>query len=38
MFEAADPLREELQALDLNRMTPLDVLAWVAEKQKGRNP
>ncbi len=29
-----DPLREELAALDLNRMTPLEVMAWVAERQK----
>jgi DNA mismatch repair protein MutS len=37
MFEPEyDPLREELEALDLGRMTPLDVMNWVAEKQ-GRN-
>ena len=37
LFELeADPLRVELEALDLNRMTPLAVLNWVAEKQKGR--
>lgn len=36
LFEAEpDPLREELEALDLNRMTPLDVMAWVAARQKG---
>jgi DNA mismatch repair protein MutS len=36
MFEPEpDPLRAELEALDLNRMTPLDVMAWVAGKQKG---
>ncbi|HWQ07526.1 MAG TPA: hypothetical protein VN436_00385, partial [Holophaga sp.] len=29
-----DPLREELNALDLNRMTPLDLMNWVAAKQK----
>jgi len=29
-----DPLREELEALDLSRMTPLDVMNWVAAKQK----
>jgi DNA mismatch repair protein MutS len=29
-----DPLREELNALDLNRMTPLDVMNWAAAKQK----
>ena len=28
-----DPLREELNALDLNRMTPLEVLNWVAARQ-----
>jgi DNA mismatch repair protein MutS len=34
MFEPEpDPLREELQALDLNRMTPMQVMAWVAERQ-----
>ena len=30
-----DPLRGELKALDLNRMTPLEALAWLAEKQQG---
>ncbi|WP_306597689.1 DNA mismatch repair protein MutS [Geothrix sp. 21YS21S-2] len=36
LFEAEpDPLREELDALDLNRMTPLEVMAWVAARQKG---
>jgi len=35
MFEAeADPLRDELNALDLSRMTPLQVMNWVAERQK----
>ena len=29
-----DPLREELNALDLNRMTPLEVTNWVAARQK----
>lgn len=29
-----DPLREELNGLDLNRMTPLEVMNWVAERQK----
>jgi len=29
-----DPLHEELKALDLSRMTPLEVMNWVAEKQK----
>jgi DNA mismatch repair protein MutS len=29
-----DPLREELNALDLNRMTPLEVMNWVAARQK----
>ena len=34
MFETEpDPLREELKALDLNRMTPLEVMNWVAERQ-----
>ncbi len=28
-----DPLREEVRALDLNRMTPLEALAWLARKQ-----
>ena len=31
-----DPLRAELDALDLNRMTPLAALAWLAERQGGR--
>jgi len=36
LFDAEpDPLREELEALDLNRMTPLEVMNWVAGKQKG---
>ncbi len=36
MFEVEpDGLRAELEALDLNRMTPLDALAWLAMKQKG---
>ena len=35
MFEAEpDPLREELNALDLSGMTPLAVMNWVAERQK----
>jgi DNA mismatch repair protein MutS len=29
-----DPIRAELEALDLNRMTPLEALAWLAERQK----
>jgi DNA mismatch repair protein MutS len=34
MFEPeADPLREELNGLDLNRMTPLEVMNWVAGRQ-----
>jgi len=34
MFEPeADPLREELNGLDLNRMTPLEVMNWVARQQ-----
>jgi DNA mismatch repair protein MutS len=36
MFEPGpDPLREELEALDLKRMTPLDVMNWVASQQGG---
>ncbi|MDP2876162.1 MAG: DNA mismatch repair protein MutS [Holophaga sp.] len=35
LFEAeVDPLRDELKALDLNRMTPMEALAWLAEKQR----
>ncbi len=35
MFEIEpDLLREELEALDLKRMTPLEVMNWVADKQK----
>ncbi len=38
MFDTEpDPLREELNTLDLNRMTPLEVMNWVAEKQKARS-
>lgn len=34
LFESEpDPLREELMALDLNAMTPLQVMNWVAERQ-----
>jgi DNA mismatch repair protein MutS len=34
MFEVeADPLRAELEALDLNRMTPLEALNWIAGKR-----
>jgi DNA mismatch repair protein MutS len=34
MFETApDPLREELEGLDLSRMTPLEALNWLAKKQ-----
>jgi len=34
LFEVEpDPLREELLALDLNTMTPLQVMNWVAERQ-----
>ncbi|MDE3245246.1 MAG: DNA mismatch repair protein MutS [Acidobacteriota bacterium] len=34
MFEPEpEPLREELEALDLKRMTPLEVMNWVAAKQ-----
>jgi DNA mismatch repair protein MutS len=32
-----DPLREDLEALDLNRMTPLEVMNWVAERQRKAN-
>ena len=36
MFEVeVDPLRAELEALDLARMTPLAALNWLAEKQGG---
>ncbi len=36
MFEPeSDPLREELEALDLKRMTPLEVMNWVAARQAG---
>ena len=35
LFETeVDPLREELKALDLNRMTPLEVMNWVADHQR----
>ena len=35
MFDAEpDPLREELNALDLNRMSPLEALNWLAAKQR----
>jgi len=34
LFETeSDPLRAELEALDLSRMTPLDALNWLAMKQ-----
>ena len=34
MFEVEpDPLRSELEALDLNRMTPLEALHWIAGKR-----
>jgi len=29
-----DPLRLEIEALDINSMTPIAVLNWVAERQK----
>ena len=36
LFEVeTDPLRDELKALDLNRMTPMEALNWLAEKQQG---
>jgi hypothetical protein len=28
-----DPIRAELEALDLNRMTPLEALNWLAARQ-----
>ncbi len=35
MFEPSlDPLREELEGLDLARMTPLEIMNWVSAKQK----
>ena len=35
LFEVeSDPLRDELKALDLNRMTPLEALTWLAEHQR----
>ncbi len=37
LFEVEpDPLRAEMEALDLNRMTPLEALTWLAMKQKNR--
>ncbi len=34
LFEVEpDPIRAELEALDLNRMTPLEALIWLAERQ-----
>jgi hypothetical protein len=34
MFEARpDPLRQELEALDLNSMTPIDAINWLATKK-----
>jgi DNA mismatch repair protein MutS len=37
LFEVEpDPLRAELEALDLNRMTPLEALNWLGMKQKDR--
>nr|WP_320132763.1 DNA mismatch repair protein MutS [uncultured Holophaga sp.] len=36
LFESEpDPLRAELMALDLNSMTPIQVMNWVAERQNG---
>ncbi|MCL1893296.1 MAG: DNA mismatch repair protein MutS [Holophagaceae bacterium] len=32
--DSIDTLRQEIGALNLNSMTPLEVMAWVAEKQK----
>ncbi len=35
LFEAeVEPLREELLALDLSRMTPLEVMNWAADRQR----
>jgi hypothetical protein len=35
MFETeVDPLRAELEALDLNRMTPLEALNWIATRRR----
>ncbi len=35
LFETEpDPLRTELEALDLNRMTPLDALNWIAARRR----
>ncbi|MDR2697775.1 MAG: DNA mismatch repair protein MutS [Holophagales bacterium] len=31
-----DPLRQELDALDLNNMTPIEVMSWVADKKSKR--
>ncbi|PYE35518.1 DNA mismatch repair protein MutS [Idiomarina fontislapidosi] len=31
-----DPLREELEALDLDQMTPMQALLWLNEKRKSR--
>jgi DNA mismatch repair protein MutS len=33
MFEEPDPLREALNSLDLNHMTPLEVMTWVSDRQ-----
>jgi hypothetical protein len=34
MFETEpDTLRAELEALDLNRMTPIEALNWIASKR-----
>jgi DNA mismatch repair protein MutS len=35
LFESEpDPLRVELEALDLNRMTPLEALNWIASRRR----
>jgi len=35
MFESEpDGLRAELEALDLNRMTPLEALNWIAARRR----
>ncbi|MBI4911239.1 MAG: DNA mismatch repair protein MutS [Acidobacteria bacterium] len=39
LFEAEpDPLRRELEALDPDAMTPLEALAWLAEKRREGRP
>ena len=39
LFEVEpDPLRTELEALDLNTMTPLEALNWIAKKRQEARP